>query len=86
MIKNSKMVKIKIKCSKPDIISSYIRRNDIDLAVGVRSTSAARMTIYSRFVDFYTPDEIKKVLDHFENHPPPEEVQNELDTQLSGGD
>ncbi len=79
-------MKIKIKCSKPDVISSYLSRNDLDYAIGVRGTSAARMTVYRRFVDFYTPEEIQKVVEYFKIHSPPPLVQKELNLQLGGGD
>lgn len=79
-------VKIKLRPGKVDIISSYLGENDLDYEIGVRSTSAAGMTIYKRFVNFYTPEEIQKVVDYFKIHPPPEKVMKELNLQLSGGD
>ena len=80
------MLKVKIKLKKPDIISSYLMENCLAYDIGVRGTSAARMTIYVRFVKYYTSEEIQKVVEFFKIHPPPPHIQKELTLQMSGGD
>lgn len=80
------MLKVKINLRHSDIISSYLMKDLLAYDIGVRGTSASRMTIYQRFVDFYTPEEIEKVVNYFKIFPPPENVMKELNLQLSGGD
>jgi hypothetical protein len=80
------MITIKTKLRYPDIISSYLRKNHLYHHIGVKGSSASKMTVYIRFVDFYDDEEIQKVLDYFENHPPPPEVQREIVSQMSGGE
>lgn len=80
------MLKVKFKLKKPDIISSYLMKDCLAYDIGVRGTSASRMTIYQRFVDFYNEEEIQKIVEYFKIYPPPEEVRKKLNLQLSGGD
>ena len=80
------MLRVKIKLTKPDIISAYLMKGKLFDIIGVRRTWMYNMTSFERFIDYYTPDEVNLVVNHFRNHPPPDEIQKELTSQLSGAD